>query len=170
MPRIRDYITLDNGGQPFLVRIEDNTVCIYNYENAKFVKKIKLNKENGDKVFIAKGYHYNLDNYHREDDGNSILVRKGRTYTFIGHEIYKFKPLDKIIEYYSPIGNSAVPYPVAIGTKYVYFMVDHTYVPIEYFDFVSEEEMVDSYTPYYRGLERYAVKMKDFKMIHKRLW
>jgi len=50
----------------------------------------------------------------------------GRSYVFIGDSIYIFTPPedDEILEFYSMIGGSDVPYPVAVGRKYLYFMND----------------------------------------------
>ena len=56
----------------------------------------------------------------------------GYHYLFIGHEIYSFvTPDDVIQEYYSPVGNNAVPYPYAIGEHRTYFMLDRVSVPNE---------------------------------------
>jgi hypothetical protein len=45
-----------------------------------------------------------------------------------------------IEKYYSPVGNSAVPYPYAVGQKYVYLMLDNEYEPVEDFDLTKEFE------------------------------
>lgn len=56
--------------------------------------------------------------------GNSILVQISRQkYLFIESTIYSFQTSDPIQEFYSPVGNNDVPYPVAIGTKFVYLML-----------------------------------------------
>jgi len=64
--------------------------------------------------------------------GNSILicVEPGK-YIYSGHEVYSFetKNGEEIKKYYSPVGNSVVPYPYAIGEKYTYFMLDKQTVP-----------------------------------------
>lgn len=67
--------------------------------------------------------------------GNTILIKEssGR-YTFIGHEIYSFTPLDgDVIEtYYSPVkSDKRQSRPYAVGQKYVYFMLNKEAVPIE---------------------------------------
>lgn len=103
-----------------------------------------LHYDNYKKVFIGKDVRVNgvwilvydeethmvhgekvSDEYKRED-GNSILVNTSdNKYVYIGDEIYDFETDDEIIDYYSPIGNSDVPYPFAIGTKYTYLMIHH---------------------------------------------
>ena len=56
-------------------------------------------------------------------------------YVFIGHEIYEFKLKndDIVEEYYSAVGNNDVPYPVILGKKNVYYMLDKKYVQRKYF-------------------------------------
>ena len=59
--------------------------------------------------------------------GNSMLLRVGSTtYVYIGDHIMLFDAGDKIKEYYSPIGNSSVPYPYAIGAEYSYSLAYET--------------------------------------------
>ena len=58
--------------------------------------------------------------------GNSILLQTGKNkYVYIGDGIRSFttKNGDVIKKYYSPVGNNEVPYPYAIGDKYVYIML-----------------------------------------------
>mmetsp|Transcript_28772 Transcript_28772/g.82359 ORF Transcript_28772/g.82359 Transcript_28772/m.82359 type:complete len:444 (-) Transcript_28772:22-1353(-) len=52
-------------------------------------------------------------------------------YVFVGSCIYAFTAPDgdEILEYYSKVGRSDVPYPVAVGRKYIYFMLDQVCVP-----------------------------------------
>ena len=42
----------------------------------------------------------------------------------------EFQTSDPITEYWSPVGNSDVPYPVAFSSKYAYFMLDLERVPL----------------------------------------
>jgi hypothetical protein len=84
-----------------------------------------------DKMFPAFGSKFSK--------GNSILAHiKGDTYLHVGTEVFTFQVADDdvIEEYHSPIGNNDVPYPMAVGKKYIYMMLDHDhhYVPREYFD------------------------------------
>jgi hypothetical protein len=75
-----------------------------------------------------------------------------RKYVYIGSSIYEFTvpPGEKIIKYYSRVGNNDVPYPVAIGEKYVYFMLDGDYVPRSYFpNTLTKEQWDNLYSVYY---------------------
>ena len=63
---------------------------------------------------------------------------------------------DDVIAYYSPIGQNDVPYPVIIGTKYVYFMLDRTYMSKDIFTAkMTPAEWADAYA-YYYGNKDYA--------------
>lgn len=96
-------------------------------------------------IFI--GTHEEKGNKPRWGLGNSILINKtGREYVFIGETIYSFTAKDHIVEYHSPIGNSDVPYPFAIGDKYVYFMIEYNVIDVTAFD---EHEIKDPYTKLY---------------------
>ncbi len=103
-------------------------------------------------------------------DGNSILLRvSGNKYRYIGSEIYDFSPIngDKIIKYYSDIGNSDLPYPFAVGENFIYFMLEKVAVPVELLNMKK-----DPYGQYYQELARPehkkdVVKMK-VKVVQKR--
>ena len=89
--------------------------------------------------------------YGEKFDGNSILVHVGETkYIHIGAEMYSFTSMDDIVEYYSPVGNSDVPQPVAIGTQHAYFMLDKECVALEHFTRVlTQEDKEDLYAHFY---------------------
>ena len=99
------YVTLDNGGQPFVVKYDEKNkiASVYKQEERLEVKNIFDGSQNG------KG-----------DRGTSLLLQlEDNKYVFVGDDMYEFTTEDKIEEYYSVIGNSAVPYPVAVGEKNV---------------------------------------------------
>ena len=106
--------------------------------------------------------------------GNSILLELKDRYIFIGHTIYSFKTenKDKIEKYYSVIGRNDVPYPVAYGNKNVYFMLDETYIPYTKIPVLEDKKDPDAYYYYYGfandkiKYEKFAKKMKSFKIIH----
>jgi len=67
--------------------------------------------------------------------GNSILIQTGKNkYVYVGSEIYSFETKEDIKKYYSPIGNSFVPYPYAVGESLTYFMLDKETLPNELLD------------------------------------
>ena len=44
-------------------------------------------------------------------------------YVFIGWNVYEFTAPEEITRYYSSVGPSDVPYPVAVSKTYAYFML-----------------------------------------------
>lgn len=155
------YETHDNGSRPFRVYLDGSTVSIY--KDGALVKTLTVKK-----VHLGKGKGSAL--------GNSILLHvSGNKYVFVGHEVYEFQMDDAVDSYYSLIGNSDVPYPVLLGTKYVYFMLDHCYVSRSAFSpFMTTADWEDAYARYYgwldpmtgkksSGKEMKGKKMKGFK-------
>ena len=57
-------------------------------------------------------------------------------YVFIGHKLYEFIPDNEIVAFYSFVGNSDVPYPIAIDSK------DNFYLLMEEKDDDSDTECV----------------------------
>jgi recombinational DNA repair protein RecT len=93
-------------------------------------------------------------------------------YVYIGAEIYEFKTAsgDEIVKYVSNVGNSNVPYPYAIGKKYIYIMLDKVFVDKSKF---TKEDMGDVYRVYYDKMakkpDQIAGKMTICKLVQKRL-
>ncbi len=186
-PKGKTYAIHDNGGRPFQVTVSGlNATVTMNMDEFKKVNGIFQEVKNPPKelfsiatkeIFIGKkspkGGYDGLKPGQAE--GNSILLGLGSKYRFIGWDIYDFTTFegDKILKYYSDIGNSDVPYPYAIGEKYIYLMIAKAAVPIEMFDMKK-----DIYQQYYSGTmksyEEYnpemakAVKKMKVKIIQKR--
>jgi hypothetical protein len=152
------YEIHDNGSRPFVVEIAGNQVKVsknmdeYEGKGVNFVTIPKPRKHlfefSATKVFVGKkspkgGY----DGLKPKDaEGNSILLRTGEKYVYIGHEIYEFSPKagDTIQKYYSDIGNSDVPYPYAVGNTHIYIMLDKVAIEKSFFDMKK-----DIYRQYY---------------------
>lgn len=148
-----EYYIHDNGGCPFMVTFNNNTVIVkqldgYNeldseesYRDSTWSQILEFTDYK--KIFVGKDIRpdgvwtlvYNPEEHtiHGEKvsdvytpcHGNSILVdTSNNKYTYIGSEIYEFETKDEIIDYFSPIGNSDVPYPFAVGTTYTYLMLE----------------------------------------------
>jgi hypothetical protein len=141
----RSYQIHDNGGRPFSVTVRGNAVKVHKLSEDSEPKE--LFDWTVDEVFIGKkspaGGYDGLKP--RQAEGNSLLVKKGSKYIYIGSEIYEFTPFDgdTIEKYYSDIGNSDVPYPYAIGQKYVYLMIEK--VAVERGLFVLKEDVYQQY-------------------------
>ena len=137
------YVIRNNGSEPFIAHVYPPTIEVY---RQKRVAEYENQYDILDKKIIDTTYHEIFIGDNQLPDtraaangtypGNSILVHvTGHHYLFIGHEIYSFvTPDDVIQEYYSPVGNNAVPYPYAIGKHRTYFMLDRVSVPNELLD------------------------------------
>ena len=87
---------------------------------------------------LIKSYK-NLKNIFIPKGGNTILAQvSGNKYLCIAEFIYEFETKnEKILKYYSHVGNSDVPYPLAVGENNVYFLIDkgsEGYVSKDFFD------------------------------------
>jgi hypothetical protein len=178
--RVKVYKIHDNGGRPFEVIASGKTVTVmknmdtFEKVDGKFIDiknpPKKLFNINVADILVGKksptGGYDGLKPSQAE--GNSILLHiNGNKYRYIGSKIYDFTTSgDKIIKYYSNVGHSDVPYPYAIGEKYIYIMLDAVMVPIELFDMKG-----DIYDQYYKDIngdiQKNIIKMKT-KIIQKR--
>ena len=158
----KSYLILDNGTNQFRVEINGKSVEIYNavivgedwgdVDYRELVKKVTVEDiYPGQVPKEEKGKEKLYKWFEEGDEGNSVLLHvKGNTYMFIGLAIYQFTMDDEVEAYYSYVGANQVPYPVLLGTKYVYFMLDHTYVPRSLFPpTMNEIEWADAYSYYY---------------------
>jgi len=173
------YATHDNGARPYKVEVLDGGSKVNVYSNGWERKKMedgslydmdrddiefqnsKLNSQ--DKLVISyndvKKVHVPE---HKEKHmpaefgrGNTILLELGdqQTCVVIGDAIKEFPIKDKVIEYFSEIGNNDVPYPVLLGSENVYFLLhDNAFVPRS--KFPAKQDWKSAYTIFYD-------KMKD---------
>ena len=182
----KKYITHFNGDRPYLVCIGKKEILIYVIDFEKYIDDVVFNNseniywkytkmvkkyENIEKVFIGKSKKHS-----KKFDGNTILLQlNNNKYVFICNNINEFKLNDHIEKYYSSIGNSDVPYPIILGKKNVYFMLDYTYVDRKLFpDNMTDTDWSDCYSYYYGHVgdtvfEKYAKPIKNIKLIHNRL-
>lgn len=153
-PKGKHYDTHDNGGRPYRVYVDESKVSIYSLledsQEDKLIKSITVKE-----VYIGKSTGKADGADHRPSEakkflGNSVLLHvTGKKYMFIGHKIYEFDMEDTVDSYFSKIGRNDVPYPVILGTQYVYFMLDHAYVPRSAFGILNKEQWEDAYSCYY---------------------
>lgn len=184
----KKYLIFDNGGRPYKVVIKGKGLDIYTYDNSvedinyddypiliKSYKKLK-------KIFIPKG----IDDRGKAwsgGKGNTILAQiSGNKYLFIGPWIYEFETKnEKIIEYHSQVGNSGVPYPLAIGENNVYFLIakgEEGYLSKEYFEEFPKEYSwaIDGYSRLWgneefgKSLSKQTKKISKIKVVKKRMW
>jgi hypothetical protein len=168
----KTYDIHDNGGRPFFVTVQGDSVTVeknmdkYEMKDGVFVTlqkpRKKLLEMKVDHVFVGKksptgGYDGLKPS---EAEGNSILVKKGSKYIYIGHEIYEFSPVegDTIEAYYSDIGNSDVPYPYAVGKTHVYILLEKAAVDKSFFDMKK-----GIYDQYYNATTRLDMCLRGFR-------
>jgi hypothetical protein len=166
----KPYLILDNGTRPFRVEVSGKTVAIYKGTLPKgaetydeMVYNDLLKKLTVKEVHVGKNL-CNSNSYlsttcNKWDDGNTLLLHlDGNKYMFIGKVIYEFEMDDDFEAYYSIIGPNEVPYPITLGSKYVYLMLngDHKYIPRELFKAsMKPVDWADAYAFYhgYRDFE-----------------
>ena len=138
----KTYFIHENGGRPYLVYIKNKNVAIYKLPNINIDYELFNRDDNKNKwmytelvkkykvttIFIGKSPKIRMTEFSgghgKEFDGNSILLMlKPKKYVFIGEIINEFTINDKIEQYYSPVGNNDVPYPMAFSKTNVYFFV-----------------------------------------------
>lgn len=162
---VKSYVTHDNGSRPFRVEVSGKHVEIYKGRHKKLpdgsedwntmeynelVKKLTV-KEVHVGQSPCNSAIYMSDACGAFGKGNSILLHlSGNKYMFVGDCIYEFSMEDNFEAYYSVIGNNDVPYPVTIGTNYVYMMLDHIFIPRDLFKAkMNSAEWADAYAYYY---------------------
>ena len=127
----------DNGGRPFVVEVEGHTVTIwknmdtYTKKDGEYIvikkpeKKIKTLTVK--EVLLGKKSKTGLT---PSPKGNTILLKLTDThYMWIGSVVAEFDVVkgDRIVDYFSDIGNSDVPYPYAVGENYIYFIIENIF-------------------------------------------
>ena len=148
---VKTYEIHNNGARPFVVEDDGKVATVFKTVYAKGADSYTLGKQvvrqAYKKIFVGDN-DLKLSMYERKGwgKGNSILLQiSANKYMYIGHIIYTFESLDTIQAYYSPIGNSDVPYPWAIGATHTYFMLDAVAVPSKFID----KNEKDAYQVYY---------------------
>eukprot|EP00164_Ancoracysta_twista_P010152 GFYU01015229.1.p1 GENE.GFYU01015229.1~~GFYU01015229.1.p1 ORF type:complete len:250 (+),score=40.02 GFYU01015229.1:70-819(+) len=141
------YEIHDNGGRPWRVQIAESgavAVCEADWEKDIYKEEPVLTFQ-PDRIFIGKSPEHDPE----FGDGNTILMRlDGLKYVVMSNHIFSFVALSEIAEFWSPIGNSDVPYPYAVDIDGRYYLLEGdkngavlSSVPIEHKE--------DPYTFYY---------------------
>ena len=176
---VKSYLINDNGNRPFKVEVSGNNVKIYsgkridngtddydeNRNYNKLIKSLYVTKvypgESPCELALESGFDCGKDSI-----GNSVLLHlSGNKYVFVGKEIYEFTMDDEFDAYYSAIGLNSISYPVVLGSKYVYLMLDHIYIPRDIFKAkMNATEWADAHS-YYGGQKHFITgeKINCFK-------
>ena len=158
------YLIHDNGARPYKVVVSGKTVEIYKGEYRRSLEDTKaidyetmdydelIKKLTVKEVHVGKSPCIDVADWCGAPTvGNTMLLHiSGKKYMHIGHNIFEFTMEDEFDTYYSMVGNNDVPYPVLVGTKYVYFMLDHATMPREAFKAkMTAAEWADAYRYFY---------------------
>lgn len=179
------YEIMDNGSTPYIVYVNPSrtTVSIFRIPKKGYVVNSDWSKNMSENygyfTELVKKYRNVKDVMPGIDNtenikGNSVLIRLSRnTYVYIGDGIYSFTPDETITEYYSNVGNSGVPYPVAVSRSYVYFMLDKVYVEKSEFpnvDFNNSRQVSDIYSEFYKGGDSISkTRIPHYRLVKRRL-
>ncbi len=168
-PSSKSYLIHDNGGRPFKVYVngKKHVTIAKNAEEVKDVEKT-LFEIDADEVHIGKRDPKDVRNANYP--GNTILLRKGDKYIFVGPVIYEFVPVkgDQIVKFFSPVGNSDVPYPYAVGQQFLYFFDDFKNVAVMDRDLFDLSQEPDPYGLFYDTHNHKDKKKLRVKVLHKR--
>jgi hypothetical protein len=144
------YLTHDNYGRPFRV--------IANHDIK--IQKLNCKTHEYEPLITYKKYKGYWKGYDKECPGNTILINlDNKNYVYVGGmSIRKFKPFNKIIDYFSFVGNNDVPYPFAIDKDYIYYVEEDQYaktkkVTLDNFDKVAIE--------FYNGLDTMNYQIEE---------
>ncbi len=181
------YYTNDEGSIPFKVVVNINHTMIY---------KEKVIKSNHYNLFVQKyepievyigNSHINLLCDDDKYEGNSILLKirnnkkqyndnhqnnnnhqNDYKYVYIGHNVYEFNiESDDTFEYFYSVVDENISYPILLGKKNIYFLLDYVYIPRKHFP--QNVNLEESYNYYYEsgnlGLYDYEMPIRNKKFI-----
>ena len=193
------YYTHNNGGREYLVYLGKKDAYIYekptkieidwsNYSREdddnrwmyiKLVKHVKFIK-----AFVGNSPVCKMTKFSggigKRFDGNSILLQTSKNkYVYIGSMIEDIKIDDQVIRYYSPVGNNDVPYPYAIGKKYIMsFVYPYGYISKKYFPGIGKGDRIYDYKfmydydpffiPFGKKRSKYKITIEEFDEIRNK--
>jgi hypothetical protein len=184
----KKYLTHDNGGRAFLVKITKESVQVFKRGTNVYVLDSDFSENDQDNlwmfnehvitfhpehVFIGKAQKNAMTRfscgYGKDFDGNSILLHLGKNkYAFIGEEVYTFSVLNKdpILKFYSPVGNSDCPFAYGVSEKNVYFLSlgSQHVIPIDEFEIFNHKVEMDPSDAYYNQ-DLQKLPLKKFKLV-----
>ena len=155
---MKGYNIHDNADIPFHVIIDKKKVMIHkarrDFDKLMRDKKAALEIKNYINVWIG------LDPLQPEYDGNTILVQTDKNnYIFISGKPYRFTLDEPVLAYYSPVGNSDVPYPYIITENRMYLLIEDVWIARNY---------RDPYVAFYNLSKKEANKLKKSNKINRK--
>ena len=151
----KKYYIHSNGGRPYRldVSLVDNFNQVEVYVNSGSAQETEEDNTSVDNFVLKKTIlaskvcagvePLQAGGFNKKNVGNTVIVQhndngvqKMLYFCEAGsHRVLEFvmPEDDTILKYYSMVGNSDVPYPIAVGKKFVYFMAEKLYYPINIF-------------------------------------
>eukprot|EP01129_Flabellula_baltica_P015172 TRINITY_DN7540_c0_g1_i1.p1 TRINITY_DN7540_c0_g1~~TRINITY_DN7540_c0_g1_i1.p1 ORF type:complete len:211 (-),score=43.76 TRINITY_DN7540_c0_g1_i1:18-602(-) len=115
-----NYTTQMNGGEMYSVVVSPDEISVRRYQD---------NTQQVLRLTEFMGHWSGFDSSVYEMHGTSILIQvTALEYYYIAGSVVKFVTEEEVVDFVSPVGNSAVQYPVSYGKKYCWFMEDRQYV------------------------------------------
>lgn len=177
------YYTNDEGSTPFKVVVNtDNTIIykekiIFSNNYNLFVQKYEPNE-----IYIGNS-NINILCDNNKYEGNCILLKiknhkkqytesivhnNDYKYVYIGHNVYEFNiENDDVFEYFYSVVDEDISYPILVGKKNIYFLLDYVYISRKHFP--KNINLEDSYNYYYEsgnlGLYDYEMPIRNKKFI-----
>lgn len=158
------YFIFYNYTYPFLVYVKNNNVIICSIDKDNYYIPYKYGDDNEEwkytkiidninckKVFIGNSPKNKMTlfsgGHGTQFYGNTILLYiDDNKYIFIIDEVVKFQAVEEIKEYYSPLGNNEVPYPIALSDNYIYYMLNYVYAKLSSLPSnLTKDDLIDSY-------------------------
>lgn len=167
------YEINDNASFPFIVFDYGGRVDIYNNHFNESTNNGELHKKLIDvkyeEIFIGDNYLNDPYWIYKRGlaKGNTILLKTGKNnYMFIGKGILSFSTVngDIIRKFYSSIGGNYDSFSYAVGDKYVYFLNDKKYAPIDEFDI--KKDICIQYYCYAGECKKYKTMNLPMKTIY----
>lgn len=131
--RVRVFDILDNGGTPFRVRIFRDTLQVWELPETRFENDGSETALGPTKLVLTTKFQRLFLGASGSHAGVNILAHvSGSKYVYVGRNLISFQTLpgDSIEKFMVEVGNSAVPYGVAIGRKFVYCPGDEPHIAV----------------------------------------
>ena len=141
-----------NGGTPYKVTMNnEGTLNIFKNIGNQFAPLLTVLKTINPYIMYTTLNNpgaYDPDRYVFRANNSLLLYLGSGKYMYIGRSVYKFTTInnEKIQDFYSPIGNSDVPYSYAVGENNTYLMLAKESIPNSSWIHIPNME---PYTVYY---------------------
>jgi hypothetical protein len=127
-----------------------------------------LCENNEDIICEGNSILLKVKNNKRININNNTINNNDIKYVFIGHNVYEFDiEKDDIFEAFYSLVDDNVSYPILLGKKNIYFLLDYVYIPRVHFP--KNINVEDSYHYYYEsanlGLYDYEMPISNKKFI-----